>query len=185
MIEKIKGIFLNKDKKLENLISLLVILVITLIIINKIIEDEENGNDKDILNNESVVNTVEFAIEDINGNNLEERLENILESISGISNVHVMVTYSESNTIVPVYNINESRITEENKETVNQDKQVLVDESSNVITEKIINPKIEGAIITAKGASDSLNKSNIISAVEAVTGLAMHKIQVFEVGENK
>ena len=40
------------------------------------------------------------------------------------------------------------------------------------------------AIITAKGANDSLNKSNIIAAVEAVTGLAMHKIQVFEVGEN-
>ena len=44
-------------------------------------------------------------------------------------------------------------------------------------------PKIEGAIITAKGVKNSDAKSNIISAVEAVTGLATHKIQVFEMGD--
>ena len=44
-------------------------------------------------------------------------------------------------------------------------------------------PQIEGAIITAKGASNSNVKSNIISAVEAVTGIATHKIQVFEMGD--
>ena len=38
-------------------------------------------------------------------------------------------------------------------------------------------------IITAQGAKDPNIKSNIISAVEAVTGLANHKIQVFEMGE--
>ena len=47
------------------------------------------------------------------------------------------------------------------------------------ITEKIVMPKIEGAIITAKGAGDMTIKTNIIQAVEAVTGLATHKIQVF------
>ncbi len=41
-------------------------------------------------------------------------------------------------------------------------------------------PKIEGAIITAKGANNADTKANIIQAVEAVTGLATHKIQVFE-----
>ena len=41
-------------------------------------------------------------------------------------------------------------------------------------------PKIEGAIITAKGANNADIKANIIQAVEAVTGLATHKIQVFE-----
>ena len=40
--------------------------------------------------------------------------------------------------------------------------------------------KIEGAIITAQGASSIYVKTNIIQAVEAVTGLAVHKIQVFE-----
>ncbi len=41
-------------------------------------------------------------------------------------------------------------------------------------------PKLEGAIVIAEGATDTTIKSNIISAVEAVTGLLSHKVQVFE-----
>ena len=48
------------------------------------------------------------------------------------------------------------------------------------VTQSIISPKIEGAIITATGAKSAVVKTNIIQAVEAVTGLATHKIQVFE-----
>ena len=47
------------------------------------------------------------------------------------------------------------------------------------ITQKIMQPKVEGAIITAKGADNANTKNDIIQAVEAVTGLATHKIQVF------
>ena len=45
-------------------------------------------------------------------------------------------------------------------------------------------PKIEGAIILAEGADDANIKNNIIVAVEAVTGLSTHKIQVFKLGAN-
>ena len=48
------------------------------------------------------------------------------------------------------------------------------------ITQKVVQPKIEGAIITAKGANNANTKTNIVQAVEAITGLATHKIQVFE-----
>ena len=48
------------------------------------------------------------------------------------------------------------------------------------ITQSIINPTIEGAIITAQGATNADVKTNIVQAVEAVTGLATYKIQVFE-----
>lgn len=48
------------------------------------------------------------------------------------------------------------------------------------VTSKVVNPKIEGAIITATGAGNGTVKNNIVQAVEAVTGLATHKIQVFE-----
>ena len=41
-------------------------------------------------------------------------------------------------------------------------------------------PVIEGAIITAQGATDANIKTSIVQAVEAVTGLATYKIQVFE-----
>ena len=62
-------------------------------------------------------------------------------------------------------------------------KDVIFQENDGVktpMTKKIVEPKIEGAIITAKGASNIDVKTNIIQAVEAATGLATHKIQVFE-----
>ena len=66
------------------------------------------------------------------------------------------------------------------EETDNQ-KEVIYKEDDGVktpITAKIIKPKIEGAIITAKGVENAEIKTNIIQAVEAITGLATHKIQV-------
>lgn len=51
------------------------------------------------------------------------------------------------------------------------------------VTQSIIKPKTEGAIITATGANDANVKANIIQAVEAVTSLPTHKIQVFEMNE--
>lgn len=48
------------------------------------------------------------------------------------------------------------------------------------VTQSVVKPKIEGAIVTAVGAKDSSIKNNIVQAVEAATGLATHKIQVFE-----
>ena len=48
------------------------------------------------------------------------------------------------------------------------------------ITEKVVMPKMEGALIVAEGANNAEVKTNIIQAVEALTGLATHKIQVLE-----
>ena len=62
-------------------------------------------------------------------------------------------------------------------------QEYIYEEKNNTkspITQRVVEPKIEGAIITAKGASNADVKTNIIQAVEAATGLATHKIQVFE-----
>ncbi len=61
-------------------------------------------------------------------------------------------------------------------------KEIIYEESNGKktpITQSIVSPKVEGAIITAKGAEDATVKANIVQAVEAVTGIASHKIQVF------
>ena len=39
MIDGIKKIFMNKEKKVENLVSFLIILIITVIVINKILSN--------------------------------------------------------------------------------------------------------------------------------------------------
>ena len=56
----------------------------------------------------------------------------------------------------------------------------VIYQNDEIIVQKTISPKIEGAIIAATGANNSSVKANIIQAVEAATGLATHKIQVFE-----
>ena len=191
MLEKFKKIFQNKEKRVENLIFFLILLIITLIVINKIINTEENTeNFKNETNVELAYQKEEKNAQD--NNSLEKRLENILSKINGVGNVSVLITYSENSQIVPVYNTNQSTSIIEEKdtsggsrktETENNQKDVVIDGNSNIIIEKTKNPKIEGAIIIAKGAKDSIIKTNIISAVEAVTGIATHKIQVFEMGE--
>ncbi len=69
-----------------------------------------------------------------------------------------------------------TRHQEENDNT----KEVVLDSNNNIITESIVLPKIEGAIVMAEGAENIEIKNNIIQAVCAVTGLASHKVQVFE-----
>ena len=196
MIDKIKKIFENKEKRIENLISLLIILVITLIVINKILDTGGNNvnSEKESFDIQNEVG-VELAKNDrdLVSTDLEKRLENILSKISGVGNVSVLLTYKESQALVPIYNINSSTSTVEEKdtsggsritETENMQKDVVtVTGDSNIITEKCITPIIEGAIITASGADDINIKCNIISAVEAVTGIAVHKIQVFKMEE--
>ena len=54
------------------------------------------------------------------------------------------------------------------------------DGSKEPITKNTESPKMEGAIIVAEGAENIDVKTNIIEAVEAATGLATHKIQVFK-----
>ena len=188
--------FLNGDgdnkKKVENLIFLLIILIITIVAINFIWKDDKQESKQTTTNKE-------LASKEKNTNSdedLEKKLEKILSSINGVGNVNVMLTYTESTQIIPVYNktektsnTNESdsgggtRQVEESdvtQEVVYQDK----NGKNNIITQKTISPKIEGAIITADGANNSNIKANIIQEVEAATGLATHKIQVFEKKNN-
>lgn len=68
-------------------------------------------------------------------------------------------------------------------ETLDENKEIIVDSSNNPITKKVVMPKIEGTIVIAEGGENAIVKTNIIQAISAVTGLATHKIQVFKMSE--
>lgn len=176
----------NNKKKTENLVFLLIILIVTVIAINVIWKDEKSDTDITNTSNKKLANVEEEKLSQ--NNSLEEKLENILSNINGVGNVDVLITYNETEEIVPIYNktdkksvTNETdsaggvRVTEETDA-----QQEVVYQNDEIIVQKTISPKIEGAIITATGANNATVKADIISAVEAVTGLATHKIQVFE-----
>ena len=161
MFEKFKRMFSEKDskKRNENLIAFLIILVITLIIINKILSEDENKNE--VLNEntaelvtQSTTNVEEISIDD---ENLKNELENILSKISGVGKVEVLLTYSESSSVLPLYNesISSSVSTSADgttTETTNEDKEIFTDSSNEAVIEKYIMPKLEGAIVIAQGA---------------------------------
>ena len=63
-------------------------------------------------------------------------------------------------------------------ESYDLSKEVVSDSNQTPITEKIVFPKIEGAIVIAEGAENLSIKEDIIKSVSVVTGLAVHKIQV-------
>lgn len=178
----------DKKKQIENIVVFIIILIITVLIINNMWSSGENESKQDKADTTKVLAKTSSSQQD----DLESNLEDILETINGVGKVKVLIKYSESSTVVAMYNetISES-ITKENdgnggskdvKESENKKEIVYTDEdgTNKPITEKVVMPVIEGAIITAQGASNANIKTSIVSAVEAVTGLPVHKIQVFE-----
>ncbi len=201
--DKLKGLInpeegnKNNKKKIENLVFFVVILIVTIVIINIIWNgDKDSSNDKGVQNDTSkqLASSDKSSLEvsSNTSNQLEIKLEEILSKIQGVGEVKVFINYSESNEIIPMYN--ESTQTSNTEETdtsggtrtieeTDSQKEIIYEESDGektVITQKVVEPQIEGAIITAKGAGSAEVKTSIIQAVEAVTGLATHKIQVFE-----
>ena len=201
--DKLKGLInpeegnKNNKKKIENLIFFVVILIVTIIMINIIWNgDKDSSNQKGVQNDTSKqlanMNTSSIEVSSKTANELEIKLEEILSKIQGVGEVKVFINYSESSEMIPMYN--ESTQTSNTEETdtsggtrkieeTDSQKEIIYEESDGektVITQKVVEPQIEGAIITAKGAGSAEVKTSIIQAVEAVTGLATHKIQVFE-----
>lgn len=185
--EKITALIKKDDKtnkkKIENLVFAFVLLVITLISINIIFKD--NKKEKNTSLEEATISIQAETVE----KNVQKELEDTIKQIKGVGDAKVLITYNETERFVPIYNESSTQSTTEEKDTEggtriieNYDinKEVVSDASQNPITEKIILPKIEGAIIIAKGANNINVKENIINAIQAATGLATHKIQVFE-----
>lgn len=129
MFEKIKSIFGSKDKKVENLIFLLIILIITLLAMNSILKEE--SKEKEVTN----LVGAELAKADDVSSSLEKRIESILSKISGVGDVSILLTYADDS--------------------------------------------LEGTVVVSEGAKDANVKLSIVSAIEAVTGLGKHKIQVY------
>ncbi len=184
-LETLKNIAKDKNKRVENLIFLVILLVVLLVAINYIFNTEKvPSKTNDTSNNTNSNNNINSNSQDLsNGTNLqsdlEAKLSNILSQISGISEVSVVITYSKDSTTTPVYNTKE----QEKSGEKTTEKTVAYNEEGNdktALIESIELPKVEGAIIVAKGANTVDIKSKIASAISNLTNVPVYKIQVFE-----
>ena len=186
----------NDKKKVENLVFLIILSIITIVIINVIWNGNKQSDKKETDSNSKQLATTNQISDNKNNmqttDDLEGKLESILGNIQGVGAVKVCINYSESSEVIAMYNENSKISNTEETDTsggtrkiqeTDSQKDIIYQEENGEktpITQKVVQPKIEGAIITAKGANNADIKANIIQAVEAVTGLATHKIQGFE-----
>lgn len=196
-IDNLKKMFSREDgnnkKKIENIVVFIIILIVTIVAINYIWNGNKTEKNNPIPKSDAITNETIQVASQTSTDETEKRLANILSNIEGVGKVKVMLTYSETSTYMPIYNENTkgSNTTETDNtggsRTISEEdsqREVIYKEDSSgnkePVTQSIISPKIEGAIITAQGADSSEIRASIIQAVEAATGLATHKIQVFK-----
>lgn len=174
-LETMKNIVKDKQKRLENLVFLIIILVILLISINYIFKTDESSKNSTSIDS-NIINKEEINDKKVG---LEERLANILSQINGISEVSVLLTYSSEEKQNVVYNMKEEKV---DGKTVEEKSVAYNEEGSKktAIVESVEMPKVEGAIIVARGANNVDIKSKLASTISNVTGIPVYKVQVFE-----
>lgn len=174
-LQVIKSAFTDKKRRTQNLILLVVLLVILLVACNYIFKSNTSKSNSTSTNE----NIVSSESKKDSNSALEEKLNIVLSQIQGISDVSVVLSYSQEEKQNVVYNTKEE--TSEGKNTT--EKVVAYNEQSGsktAIVESVETPKVEGAIVVAKGADSVEIRSKIASAISSLVGIPAYKIQVFE-----
>lgn len=181
---KLKEI-LNKDKKTSNLILIVILLVIVLISMNYIFNSETNQTPNNSTNeiqdtSKNTDNLEEYST------NLEKRLSNILAQINGIKEANVLLTYSTTDKTLPVYDVKEDVSVEKedsktSTKTITEKKVAYEDtkEGKEAIVQSKEVATATGAIIALKGEVSGEIISKVKDAVSSITGIPIHKIQIF------
>ncbi len=175
----------DKKTKTQNLIFLCILLVFALICINNIYNQDSVETLNENKENAQSSNKNESSYY----NNTKQELENILEQISGVSDVSVMLTYSSDEKMIPVYDVKEDITVEEDgngndtkkSQKTTTEKTVAYEEKDGekvAIVERKQSPEIIGAIIAAKGI-DSHSSNKIKEAVSNALNIPIHKVEVF------
>ncbi|MBE5852335.1 MAG: hypothetical protein E7299_05190 [Lachnospiraceae bacterium] len=124
---------------------------------------------------------------------MENRVQKILESISGIGKVSVMITLSnygeeivEKDTELSQINIEEMDAEGGKRDRIEKVQQYetiyTVDEEGNNIPYVVQTrlPSVAGVVVIAQGAGDKQVKQNIIDALEVLFNISEHKIKVIK-----
>lgn len=186
IIKEIKK--LMQDKKISNILIMLLLLCFVLIVVNIGTSKYSNVNKKDASSEESKNNAVKVSqYED----EQKQQLVSILKKISGVEDVDVMITFESDEVKVPAYDkTSQNTVTEEadnngGKRVNNQkndDTKIVMKNSGNSDEPFILQtnkPKVVGVVVVAKGASDSKVKHNIEVAVSNLYNLDANKVNVY------
>ena len=93
-------------KSIENLVVFVIILIATIIFINYIWNGNKKDDNKNKTQNVNLAATTDTVVSNDSdiSNSLEKQLEDILKRLEGVEDVKVLITYSETNKVIPMYN---------------------------------------------------------------------------------
>lgn len=176
-----------KEKKLKRSDWLILVLAGILILIITLPTDTKGKKQaeeaKENISKEN--NTMEASKDEI-----EQKLEGILEKIDGAGEVKVMITYQDSGTQVvekdkntSVNSVEESDSTGGVRSTKEQQLQESTvyeeaDAGNTPFVSKELLPKVEGILIVASGGDNQKVKQNISEAVLALFQVEAHRIKI-------
>lgn len=186
--EEISKIF--SDKKISNLVAILLVLVFALIAINVFMPNLQKNNK----NTETTVAEQENS-ENTNKSNYEEEqkteLTNLLRKMQGVGEVKVMMTFESGEVKVPAYDSSTQTTTteetdkeggkRENKQTNGDTKVVMTTEggANEPFITQTNKPKVIGVAVMAEGAEVSKVRSNIEKVVSNLYNLSYDKVNVY------
>lgn len=176
-----------KEKKLKRSDWLILVLAGILILIIALPTDTKGKKQaeeaKENISKEN--NTMEASKDEI-----ERKLEDILEKIDGAGDVKVMITYQDSGTQVVEKDKNTSENSLEESDStggVRSTKEQELQESTvyeeadagnTPFVSKELLPKVEGILIVASGGDNQKVKQNISEAVLALFQVEAHRIKI-------
>lgn len=180
-MQKIKG---KKLKRSDWLILVLAGILILIIALPTDIKGKKQAEEaKENISKEN--NTMEASKDEI-----ERKLEDILEKIDGAGDVKVMITYQDSGTQVVEKDKNTSENSLEESDStggVRSTKEQQLQESTvyeeadagnTPFVSKELLPKVEGILIVASGGDNQKVKQNISEAVLALFQVEAHRIKI-------
>lgn len=176
-----------KEKKLKRSDWLILVLAGILILIIALPTDtkEKKQAEKSKENISKENNTMEASKDEI-----ERKLEDILEKIDGAGDVKVMITYQDSGTQVVEKDKNTSENSLEESDStggVRSTKEQQLQESTvyeeadagnTPFVSKELLPKVEGILIVASGGDNQKVKQNVSEAVLALFQVEAHRIKI-------
>ena len=176
-----------KEKKLKRSDWLILVLAGILILIIALPTDtKEKKQAEEAKENISKENNTMEASKD----EIEQKLEDILEKIDGAGEVKVMITYQDSGTQVVEKDKNTSENSVEESDStggVRSTKEQQLQESTvyeeadagnTPFVSKELLPKVEGILIVASGGDNQKVKQNISEAVLALFQVEAHRIKI-------
>lgn len=137
---------------------------------------------------EAPTTTKKAAMENDYQAQVEKKVEELIKSIKGVSNVSVLITYKSGNEKILQEDSDNSSSNRQDGSTSEQNSSVKRttvlfqqdgDDAPYVVKE--LYPEVNGIAVTAKGLADSTKKEEVINMLAALFDIGVHKISVIDI----